>query len=856
MSGNQFIPNFKPSTHTKVEHQPAPKEDLMSKLLHKLSRYAVLILLFLLPIFFAPGLWASLSFNKVMLSMAVVAVVVTLACFMALRKLRVKTVLPVSLGIFWLVVVTAFVSGFSSGDTLDSLRGSAFEVQTAGFLATLASVMTITLVLQNSKTITLKAISLFVMSASLVLLYSLARIFFGADFLSFGSFSSITVSPIGGFNDLGILSGMMVIFGLITLALLPLRLSLQSLVLVIILVALSLLGVINFFNIWVVVGFFALLMLLFLITRDTLFQSDSTLVGAESSRVLIFATTIVCIVSAVFVIGGDYAGNTVSKIVRVDYAEVVPSIEGTLGIARKVFDDDPLLGIGPNRFADAWRIHKDPVINQTVFWDTDFNAGNGFVLTLFVNLGLVGGALLIAFHLWFVYLGFRILSRNYVQDPYWYFVGAVSFSSAFFIWAMSYVYTPGAAILLLGAVFTGLTFVSASALLPKMNKSIPLVTNRRRGFFMMAIVIIIISNLCVSLLSVGKQYVAEASFTEAQATSPSVAEFEKVATDAFQMYPDDRFASLRAQIQLMNLNALLNVQNPTEEDQQRFLSIVEQAQIFVDQALSQDNTNPDNHAILAGVYSGLAVAGVSGAKERALAALEEATTLDPQNPGYHLIAAQMLARIGDIDLARSEITESLKLKPNYTEALFLSAQIDIKEGKTESAIVTTKSIITLEPRNPTRYFQLGMLLSSVQNYDEAVLALETAIRLDPQYANARYLLALAHLYSGKQSEALEQLQIVAVTNSENKELLNLIQKVESGDLNIAPELGLDTPVSEVSPAGNSVDYETSKRAEETDLISTINTISNPPERTEEVIPEEPLEEITTTLEETEPEVTE
>lgn len=132
-----------------------------------------------------------------------------------------------------------FISGYSSGDTLDAIRGSGLEVQTAGFIALLALVMTVTLVFQNSKILTLKSIAVFTISSSLVLLYALLRIVFGADFLALGSFQTVTISPIGGFNDLGILSGMMIVFGLITLSLLPLRTWFKALISAIILLLYS-----------------------------------------------------------------------------------------------------------------------------------------------------------------------------------------------------------------------------------------------------------------------------------------------------------------------------------------------------------------------------------------------------------------------------------------------------------------------------------------------------------------------------------------------------------------------------------------------------------------------------------------
>jgi tetratricopeptide (TPR) repeat protein len=61
--------------------------------------------------------------------------------------------------------------------------------------------------------------------------------------------------------------------------------------------------------------------------------------------------------------------------------------------------------------------------------------------------------------------------------------------------------------------------------------------------------------------------------------------------------------------------------------------------------------------------------------------------------------AQLSARFGDFEKARTYLNESIRLKNNYTEALFLLSQLDIEEGKTENAIKVTQEIISIEPYN-------------------------------------------------------------------------------------------------------------------------------------------------------------
>lgn len=840
MSGSVFAPKIAREQEAAPE-TPEPKDDGTGAVFLKVAQYAIVALFGLLPVFFTPGLWASLGFDKVLFVLVLGLVSVMAVSLLSLRRRRTKTVLPIPLMLFWGLVLAALVSGLLTGDVQDAVRGSGLETQTVGFMAVMGLLMSSALVLQGSKSMSIKALALFGGTSALLLIYNLLRIVFGADFLPLGSFGSVTVSPVGGFNDLAIYAGLVVILGLVTLLQLPLRAGLQYFIAGLVFASLLILGVVNFFNIWIIIGFFGLLLFIYLVSRDTLFKIEgSTAESIPVSKVLLAITTLVCVFSAVFIVAGEYAGNRISEWTGVNYVEVRPSAEATIGIGRAVYGENFLLGVGPNRFVDAWRQHKDRSINETIFWDTDFAAGSGYVPTLFVNLGLLGALLLIAFHAMFLWVGYKMLVRNTNNDSYWYYFGVVSFTGAAFLWTMTYIYVPGATILLLAALFTGFTFAAYGANVPAAVKSVPLAVNRQRGFVLMALIIFIISASVGALFSVGEQYVAQARFNESRATAESIPAFEQAALTAYGLYADDRFVSARAQIQLVNLNSLVNIQQPTEEDQQRFLVAAEQALIFAEQAVAEDPTNPDNYAVLAGIYSNLALAGIDGAQERSAQALARAQELDPLNPGYRLVAAQMAARIGDIDTAREEIGQALSLKRNFTQALYLSAQLDIAEGNASSAIATTQAIITLEPNNPTRYFQLGVLLSAVGDAPRAVAAYQRAIQLDPGYANARYLLALAYFGTGNTDEALAQLRVVQETNQENVQLTTLIRQIESGELTAPPDLGLEAPVSETTPTEGSEGDVITDEDVESDLITPVNTISSDSDESEPEVVAEPV----------------
>ena len=147
-------------------------------------------------------------------------------------------------------------------------------------------------------------------------------------------------------------------------------------------------------------------------------------------------------------------------------------------------------------------------------------------------------------------------------------------------------------------------------------------------------------------------------------------------------------------------------------------------------------------------------------------------------------------------MARTEIDAALALKSNYTQALLLLAQLEINEGNTELAIATTRNIIQLEPNNPTRYLQLGVLLTANENFVEAVAAYREALMIDPYHANARYLLALIYLNNDQTEVALQELKLVQSTNQDNVELKDLIGQIEAGEFSSSQNLDIDIPVQQ------------------------------------------------------------
>src|SRR3989344_7570074 len=183
-----------------------------------ISFWILFVTTILLPIFFVPGGILSLSFSK---SLLIYSSVSLSLIFLFLHVVKSgKIALPntsVSLGAL-LVLVSFLLSTVVSDNFVRSEIGYGFEIGTFSFVFLLFSVLFLAAVLfQKGKRID-KASLILIIPFIILAIYHLLKFFFGWDLISFGGIFAEKIStPLGGFNELGILAGAVVLISVITL---------------------------------------------------------------------------------------------------------------------------------------------------------------------------------------------------------------------------------------------------------------------------------------------------------------------------------------------------------------------------------------------------------------------------------------------------------------------------------------------------------------------------------------------------------------------------------------------------------------------------------------------------------------
>lgn len=815
MKDNIFLPRFNNLA-----------KDSIGEWLHTLARFFFVLTFSLAPIFFIPNIGLSLGFAKAYFVLIGVSIVLILLSLTILRRGVINFNFPLPLVLFWFFTFLALASALLSSDKQDAIWGNALEVQTVGFLTLMGLIMTTGLIMGKTK---LTITKLFIASGlvSLLLLgIQFLRLIFGPEFLSFNLFISNTSSYLGSFNDLAIFSGLVLIVSMILVQGVRFAWVGRILLSTVMTLASFSLIVINFSYVWIIVGIFGLLLLLYILSKDTWLRLD-TEEKQTTSPFAVVAILVVILISALFAIGGSNLGSAVSKVTGVSYLEVRPSFSATMDIIKATYSEDALLGVGPNRFEDAWRQYKDPVINETNFWSADFSAGSGFVPTIFVTTGIAGSIAFILFLLTFIYVGYRTLIVTKLEDG-WHLLGVLTFVSALYLWLVSIIYVPGSFIMIVASLMTGLSLAVYSSNNLAKNFSVSVIDNKQYGLMLIIVILFVIAFTVSSVFNVSKQLLAQINYNntiQAMVNNKPLPEIDSMLQKSEQLFAQDIYFAERAKLRLNELNRLIAISEPTPNDQQVFQSALMEGIALSEQAISLDSTNPFNYALLASFYGLLDSSQANEVKDRRDSSLDKARQLDPTNPSYWLLSAQFSARHGDFVSARDSLNQAIKLKKNYTDALFMLSQLDISEGNVDSAIKVTGSIIAIEPNNPTRYFQLGILLATTKNLEGAVTAFKEAIRLDSNYANARYFLALTYLDMNKKDEALAELKFIETTNKDNQDLKNLISAVESGEFT-RPDTGFATPVNDDNVVEKQEEVTTTSKVPDTELLNPLNQVKD------------------------------
>src|SRR3990167_3290423 len=479
---------------------------------HRTSFLITISLLFLLPIFFIPGGLLSLHVAKsALLTLGVVAIMLSFL-LETWRKGELNLPWHPFMLVTILLPLVYFFSALSSMPSFLSFFGYNFEVGTFGYMLLVSVILILISITFTDTQKILQALTAFFVSFALIVVFTTIKILSGGAPV-WGIFFSNTDNPIGKWTDLATAFGLLSMFSILVLGMLPMKKSLRALCYSIFVLSTMLLAVINFStNFIFTLGASVILFVYFQIIEKHFLNTAATL-PQTSSRFFLkptFLPIVLGVVSLVFLINptvpstGSKLADLVTKVFDVSNTEVRPSFSATLSVSKAALSQSVLLGSGPNTFSQDWLSYKPTIVNSTPFWSVAFPFGIGFIPTQIASTGVLGIALWLAFFALLIFFGVKALGKI-PESRALRFTLVTSFIALIYLWIASFFYVPSFTMLTLAFIFSGLFLATC-----RQMDIIP----SRVIFFSKNVTTKFISTLVVIILTVGSGALGFVSFNK------------------------------------------------------------------------------------------------------------------------------------------------------------------------------------------------------------------------------------------------------------------------------------------------------------------------------------------------------
>ncbi len=496
---------------------------------------------------------------------------------------------------------------------------------------------------------------------------------------------------------------------------------------------------------------------------------------------------------------------------------VAPSLQSTFNITRNMLNDSIktwVTGWGPGTFKYGWSLHRNPSINQTIFWNTRFFRGGSEIIERMGTLGLAGGISFLLLTLSGLWIGMKALIK---EQKDW-IIPAALFGSYIALSVSKFFTTHNTALDFLWWILLAGIVVSYDL----KKRRVTLEPNSKENFIFSFLGIVLLTSIIFLFYLGGVRYTAEAKYQEAM-TAGNIDEIINKMQEAINLNPQqERFWRDLSTLYLLKAQQVGQQDLSPEEKGAQISNLISNAAVAGRRATDINPGNVANWETRAQTYQQI-LGSSKEAFDWAVRSYNEARGLEPNNP-------YLLVELGKVYLTQATIEEeqneelfsqaeghikkAFQLKPDYSPASYQMAITYIAQGKNEEAIQTLENLKLMAPyileydpnQDPGLAFQLGVLYYNNENLEKAESELKRALKISPEYSNAKYFLGLVYSKQGRTEEALQELRKVSDLNPDNQEVKRVISNIQEGkdpfegfegrEEETTPELPEELPIEE------------------------------------------------------------
>lgn len=782
-----------PPINTMMSHQAAHaplhvEPPVHTSRLDSIARMLLIALFTLLPFFFIPVTWLTALQSKILIVAVILGLV---AIFWAIARVRegggrlpwnmlfaASALVPIA------YAISAAVNGFAS----ISLVGTGVESDTLAIVCLEFAALTLTaLVLGGVARNTTGAVRGLFSGILVLQLLHIVHVIVPSITLG-GVLAGETGNAMGTWHEFTMLIG----FALISSVALC-RSTIAAgmwkwLMIAVGVLSVPILIVNNFADVWIGVVVAAIVLLIVRWYQSRAGVSVSY-VRSEWVTVLVAVIALACAIFGARIVG------VLPERIAVIQVEVRPSWQGTFQIGEQSLSNPKalLFGVGPNTFTRQWGLHKPLEVNQTPFWNADFSVGVAPIPTSFISLGIIGVLAWLGYIisvLWTA-IGLWIRRRETELSPR---VLAISVGTVYLL-AFHLSSVPGTSLGLLMFLITGL-LIATSMAAHESERAFSLKGGSWKNAVKITIATIIVLVAIIASLCVFRAVLADAMINRAIVSYNSSQNLQN-STDLISLSltiqpSNDRAHRAAVELGLLKLQQIINAKDPDQDAARASLQTT--LETTIKHGLSAVEINGfdyQNWLQLASLYSQLAGAQIEGAYDNARAAYVRAQQANPTSPLPFLNLGQLDAIQGNLDSALENLGKAVALKPDLASAYYLASQIYVAKSDANNALLAAAEAARYAPNDPLAWYNAGAIAYAGGDYPDAAIAMQQALALQSQYANAMYVLGLALFQMEQTANAITVFEALNQLDPNQPVVQQILTNLKAGKPLDTP---LDTPL--------------------------------------------------------------
>lgn len=146
---------------------------------------------------------------------------------------------------------------------------------------------------------------------------------------------------------------------------------------------------------------------------------------------------------------------------------------------------------------------------------------------------------------------------------------------------------------------------------------------------------------------------------------------------------------------------------------------------------------------------------------------------------------------GFLEKSEGYLKRSTEEAPNFGLAVYTLGAVYERQGKLVQAISLLEKVLPANANQPGLFFELGLLYYRNGQKDNGFSALKQAVVLSPEYANARWYLALMYEERKDIPSAIAELEKILENNAGNETVISTIDRLKAGQIVIPPAKVID-----------------------------------------------------------------